>query len=137
MNVKRLIIASIVIWVVSFAFVMLTCGWLFTWVYEVPPLIWVSPEEMNFALSIGGGLATAFFFTLVFAILYKGVPGKGVTKGLMYGLLLWLVGPLVGTITMPVYMTIAWTVVIYWIIQMLVLHLINGLIVGAIYKPKK
>ncbi|MFC1655814.1 hypothetical protein ACFL3C_03020 [Patescibacteria group bacterium] len=137
MNVKRLILASIVIWVVSFAFIMLTCGWLFTWVYEIPPLIWVSPEDMNLGLSIASGLLTAFLFTLVYAIFYKGIPGKGVKKGMIYGILLWLVGPLVGTLVMPVYMTIAWTVVIYWIIQMFILKLILGALVGAIYKPKK
>ena len=36
------------------------------------------------------GLFTAAIFVLVFAILYKGIPRKGVKKGIIYGLLLGL-----------------------------------------------
>lgn len=140
MNWTRLIIATVIIWIMSAALIMLTCGWLFSWVYEIPPIIWKDPTEFMstnaMIFTYGVGIVIAFLFTLVYAILYKGIPGKGVGKGLMYGLLLWLVGALSGMVTMPIYMTIATTVIVYWIIQALVHNLIAGLIVGAIYKPK-
>jgi hypothetical protein len=83
------------------------------------------------------GIIRALLFALVFAILYKGIPGKGITKGIVYGVLVWLVGALTGMASLPFYMTIATTVVIYWILQQLALGVINGAIVGVIYKEKK
>ena len=140
MNTKRIILASVIIWLVSTAFTWLTCGWLFTWVYEIPPMIWLPPEEMmstnSLVLSNIFGIVISFIFTLVYAVLYKGIPGKGFKKGMIYGILLWLVGALSGLITMPFYMTIATAVISYWIISSLALNLINGAILGAIYKTK-
>jgi len=142
MNAKRIVIAGVVIWIVSSIFFFLTCGWLFKWVYKLPPNIWRDWATMQAtALNLIGphaiGLIRALLFVLVFAILYKGIPGKGVFKGMIYGVLVWLVGALTGMASMPFYMTISTTVVIYWIIQQLVLGVINGAIVGAIYKEKK
>ncbi len=138
MNVKKIAVASVVIWIVSAVFGWLTCGWLFNWVYQLPPNIWKSPEEMSVSLIWMNliGLLTAAIFVLVFAVLYKGIPGEGVKKGLIYGFLIWLVSSFSGLITMPFYMTIATTVVIYWIINHLVMCLIIGAIAGAIYKEQ-
>jgi hypothetical protein len=117
---------------------MLTCGWLFSWVYQVPPIIWRTPADMmqfpNMVVSYGGNLLISLIFVLVFGWIYKGLPGKGAKKGLAYGFMVWLVGTLSGIALMPSYMTIATTVVVYWLIQLLVISLINGAIVGAIYK---
>ena len=142
MNAKRIVIAGVVVWIVSSIFLFLTCGWLFNWVYKLPPNIWrdFSTMPTNAGNLIGPhliGIIRALLFALVFAILYKGIPGKGVNKGMIYGVLVWIVGALAGIATMPFYMTIATTVVIYWIIGALVLSVINGAIVGALYKEKK
>ena len=140
MNITRVLISGVIIWIVSFFFSWLTCGWLFNWVYELPPNIWVDPEIMMSAGNMIGaniaGLIGAILFALVYAILYNGIPGDGIKKGLIYGFLMWLVGALIGMATMPFYMTIATTVVIYWILNALVINLINGVILGAIYKKK-
>jgi len=142
MNAKRVVIAGVVIWIVSSIFFFLTCGWLFSWVYKLPPNIWrdftaIPATALNLIGPHAIGLIRALLFVLVFAILYKGIPGKGVFKGMIYGVLVWLVGALTGMASMPFYMTISTTVVIYWIIQQLVLGVINGAIVGVIYKEKK
>lgn len=89
---------------------------------------------MNMVFMYGLSLIGYFFFALVFAVLYKGIPGKGVKKGLMYGLLLWLVTAFLGMSTMPFYMNIAPVLVIYWIAQALIMDLVGGAILGAIYK---
>jgi hypothetical protein len=142
MNAKRIVIAGVAVWIVSSIFFYLTCGWLFKWVYELPPNIWRDFTAMQASAGnlIGAhviGIIRALLFVLVFAIIYKGIPGKGVTKGMIYGVLVWLVGALTGMASMPFYMTIATTVVIYWIIGALFLSVINGAIVGAIYKEQK
>ena len=80
--------------------------------------------------------AVTILFTVVFVILYKGIPGKGIKKGINYGILVWLVSAFGGLMAMPFYMTISVTVIIYWIIQGLVVNIVNGMIVAAIYKEK-
>lgn len=141
MNVTRIVIAGVVVWIVGCILGFLTCGWLFKWVYELPPNIWLDPAAMMSAGNLIGaniiGIILGILFVLVFAIIYKGIPGKGVNKGMIYGVLVWIVGALTVMAAMPFFMTIATTVVIYWIIQALVVHVISGAIVGVIYKEKK
>lgn len=138
MNTKKILIASVFIWIVSTAFGWLTCGVLFNWVYMLPPNIWQTPEAMASGLIWMAllGILISLIFVTVFALLYRGIPRKGVRKGVIYGFVIWLVSGFSGMITMPFYMTISTTVVIYWIINALIINLINGAIVGAIYKRK-
>lgn len=140
MKIAKIILAALVIWIVQMVTVMLTCGWLFKWVYEIPPIIWKDPVAMTSGLNMLGSNLVAIFgsiiFVLVYSLFYKGIPGKGVKKGVTYGFAVWLIGPLIGSIAMPFYMTISTAVIIYWVMQMFVLFLIKGAIVGAIYKEK-
>ena len=140
MNIKRISICSIVIWILDTILGWLTCGWLFNWVYRLPPNIWKDPTVMMSTGNMIGanliGLMRAVIFVFIFAFLSKGLPGEGIKKGIAYGLIVWLIGALSGISTMPFYMTIATTVVVYWIIQALVVSVIDGAIVGAIYKEK-
>lgn len=140
MNIARILISGVVIWIVSTVLGFLSCGWLFNWVYLLPPNIWLDETVMMSAGNIIGaniaGLILALLFTFVFAVLYKGIPGTGAKKGMIYGVLVWLVGALAGIASMPFYMTIATTVVIYWIIQALVMNVISGAIIGAIYRER-
>ena len=81
MNVKKLLMASAAVWLVGSLYTWLTCGWLFSWIYELPPTsLWKSNEEMMSGTNmIGSGLAgilAAFLFVLVFALIKKGIPKK-------------------------------------------------------------
>ncbi len=138
MSAKRIIFATIIIWIVVTFIRALTCGWLFVWVYQIPPDIWIEPIEMVKADRLIGsnvlGIINAFIFVMVYSIIYKGIPYKGVRKGIIYGLLLWLVNSFTIFASMPFYMNISATVVIYWIIQSLVINVIIGAIIGAICK---
>jgi hypothetical protein len=141
MRVGKAVLAGIVIWVVGIIWAMLTCGWLFNWVYTIPPRIWKDAASITSTSNTIGsgllGLLIALIFVFVYAWLYKGIPGKGIKKGLTYAFIVWLVSAFSGMITMPFYMTISWVVVIYWILNGLVGNLIFGLILGAIYKEKE
>lgn len=140
MNFKKILLATLVIWIIGSVFGFLTCGWLFNWVYMIPPIIWKDAAAMmtisNMVFSYLFGLIASFLFVWVYAFLFKGIPGKGVKKGMIYGILIWLVGALSGMATMPFYMTISMVVVIYWIIQALILNIIRGAIIGVLYKGK-
>lgn len=135
---KKLTIATILMWLAGTIIVFLTCGWLFKWVYEIPPLIWLAPEQMmsagNMLWSNLIGILRVLLFALVFIIVYDSIPYKGWKKGMKYGFIIWLVSALSGMISMPLFMTISWTVVIYWIAQALVTNLVIGAILGAVYK---
>ncbi|MFH1428118.1 MAG: hypothetical protein ABIH39_00060 [Candidatus Margulisiibacteriota bacterium] len=138
MNAKRIILSGVILWIIGTIFMMLTCGWLFSWVYKLPPNIWLEPEQImstnNFIGSNIAGIGRSLILALVFAILYKGLPFEGIKKGVFYGVLVWMVGALSGMASMPFYMSINTTVVVYWIIQALVLTIINGIILGLVYK---
>jgi len=141
MNIKKVLASTVAIWIFGILYTYLTCAWLFSWVYEIEPVVSKDPASMMLLPNLIGsnlsGLLIAFIFASVFAILYNGIPQEGVKKGLMYGFLVWLVGGLSGVITMPFYMNIAPALIFYWVVNFLVGSLIMGLIVGAIYKVKK
>ncbi len=90
----------------------------------------------NMLISNLWGFVNSFIFAWMFALLYKGIPYKGINKGICYGLIVWAVGALSGMATMPIYMTINTTVVVYWITQALVLNVIRGGIVAWVYERK-
>jgi hypothetical protein len=92
-----------------------------------------SPQTMMYLNLLA--LVIAFFFVFVYAIIYKGIPGKTWTRGLMYGLLLWLASS-IGMASMIFLMNISPFVVIYWMAQGLLISLLSGLFVGGLYKGK-
>ena len=139
MKVKKFLIAGVVVWLVESIAGWLTCGWLFNWVYMLPPVsLWKSAEEMMSAANFFGssvlGFLRAMAFTAVYAWAFKVFPGKGIQKGVNYGLMVWVVGALFGIASMPFYMNINNVVVVYWIGQALVMNLIQGMIVGKVYR---
>ncbi len=139
MNWKKIFGVGILLWIVGSVLGWLTCGWLFNWIYtDLSPALFKTSEQMmataNMAIMSLFGLLAGIIFVFVYAVLYKGIPGKGYKRGMMYGFLLWMVTSLVGMISMPTYMLIHWGVVFYWIGIGLVSNLINGAIVGALYK---
>lgn len=81
-----------------------------------------------------GNLALAIILALVYTILYKGIPGRGIKKGLVFGFLLWPIGVLIPMFSMYVLLRIAGGAIIYFTIQGLVEYLIYGVIISTIYK---
>ncbi|HIE44474.1 MAG TPA: hypothetical protein EYP78_06755 [Candidatus Omnitrophica bacterium] len=88
MKIGKVVVAGVVVGILQSIWGWLTCGWLFNWVYTLEPAtIWKSPEEMPFVLMNITNLVFAFLLALVYALVYKGIPGKGVVKGLWFGLI--------------------------------------------------
>lgn len=137
---KKILIASVAIWIFGIVFMMLTCASLFQWVYSLPPNIWQPAEIImspnNMLISNVWGFIVSVIFVWVYALIAKSLPGKGIMKGVWYGIVLWLTGALSGMASMSLYMTINTTVVVYWVVQALVSNLIRGAIVAGIYKVK-
>lgn len=135
MNIKRLILAIIVVAAFNFLVGMLTCGGVFSWVYKLEPTsVWKPLESTSFPIMIAGMLIVDVIFVYVYALINKGIPGKNrFVKGLVYGLLVCLVGLVPGMISTYTYMTVATTVVIYWTIWGFVVSPLKGLITSVIY----
>ena len=137
MKTSRIILVTVLIWLASTITVWLTCGWLFNWVYTLPPMIWLSAEEMMTTTNMIGSnvvmLVSGLLFVLVYSMIYKGLPYNGTVKGVVYGILIWSITAL-GMASMPFYMTVSKTVVIYWIIQALFIKIVTGAIVGKLCK---
>ncbi len=134
MKIGKLALAGAVVGILTSVWGWLTCGWLFNWVYTLEPTnIWKSAEEMPFVLMNTTNLVFAFLLALVYALIYKGLPGKGIVKGLWFGLFVWLVGALPGNFALGMFTVMAQEVVIYWIIVSLLTGLWQGLLIAAIY----
>lgn len=135
MNIKKLILAIVVVGIFNFLVGMFTCGGVFSWVYKLEPVnVWKPMTSVSFPLMLAGMFLVDVLFVLVYAIIKNGVPGKNkYTKGLFYGLLVVLVGLVPGMISTYTYMTVATTVVVYWTIWGFIVSPLKGLIAAAIY----
>lgn len=135
MNIKKLILAAVLVTIFNVLFGMLTCGGFFSWVYKLEPTnVWRSMENFSLPLMIVTTFITDLIFVFVYALINKGVPGQNkFVKGLIYGLLVWLVGMVPGMIATYLYQTIATTVVIYWTIWGLIASPLKGLIASTVY----
>ncbi|MDI6786432.1 MAG: hypothetical protein QMD92_06950 [bacterium] len=138
MNVKKVLFAGVVVGILSGIWGGITCGWLFNWVYSLEPTtIWRGKEAMTAGFTAMVNIANIVFSTLlafVYALLYKGIPGKGVIKGLWYGVVVWLVGTLPGSFMAGVFSVIAKGVIVYWIISGLITNIWQGVVISLIYK---
>ena len=111
------------------------CGVLFNWVYQlVPTNVWRPMEGGPDAIYFLGLFILNIILALVYALLQKGIPGKGkIAKGCVFGLCVWLVGMLPGMFATYTFMTVATTVIVYWLISGLIMTPIRGIIIAAIY----
>lgn len=136
MNIKKLILATVVVTVFSVVFGMVTCGGFFNWVYKLEPTnVWRDMTNFSLPLMIATTLFIDLLFVFVYALINKGVPGQNkFTKGLVYGLLVCLVGIIPGMIYTYLYQTIATTVIIYWTISGLIVNPLKGLLTAYIYE---
>ncbi len=134
MNYWRIFIAGVVVTVFEAAVGMITCGWLFKWVYEIEPTnIWRVMDAPPTAY-YSGVMALNIVLALVYALLVKGIPGKNkLIKGLVFGLCVWAVGALPAMLSTYMFMTVGLTIVIYWTITGLIFTPLMGLIIAAIY----
>lgn len=133
-KIQKIIIASVAVTVVGSIVGMLTCGWLFRWVYEIEPVnVWRPMDGPPGAIFFVASWIINLIFVSVYSLFYKGIPGKNViAKGLVYGLCVFAVGQLTGMVMTYMFMTVAWQVVVYLTIGGLIFTPIYGIIAAAI-----
>ncbi len=136
MKTGRVLIAGVTVTIFNAIVGAVTCGGIFSWVYQLEPINVWKPMGNN-----GPGLTFMIYslilsiiFALVYALIYKGLPGSNkLVKGLVFGLCVWAVGMLPGMLATYSFMTVAPTVIIYWTVMGLIKTPLEGMIVAAIY----
>ncbi len=137
MKLARIVIAGVLVTLFDAVVGMVTCGWIFNWVYHLEPTsVWKAgaldapPGVLYYAGSILLSIALAF----VYALLRRGIPGKTqLVRGLVFGLCVWVVGMLPGMFALHYFTSIAATVILYWTLIGLVQSPLRGLIIAAVY----
>ena len=80
-----------------------------------------------------GNTVLAVAVALAYAILYPGIPGRGIAKGLWFGLFVYVVGVLPALFTVHVLTVMNGWAVLYFTIQSFFEHQAYGASVAAIY----
>lgn len=139
MNCGRIFLAAIAITIFATAWGMVTCGWLFTWVYELPPIsVWKSPADMTplfWTISIAGHFVLALIFVGVFVWIGNGLCGGRVGRGFRYGLVTWLIGVLPGMFATGMFMAVNPWWPVYMSINQLIALPVCGIIASALVLP--
>jgi len=134
MNVKRFVIASIVVFVAIMILDYIFHMGVLAPVYEETQHIWRSDADMMKRMPIG------YIFTLLWAFLLcyifvRGYEGKGLVEGVRFGILIALFVCLIQSVGYWMAIPIPFKLVIYWFLIGLVEMIILGILVAAIYKP--
>ena len=135
MRFSRIILATVILTILHFLYAWLTCGWLFSELYQLAPTyVWV-PESLmqgTFFLWVSlGNLVLIFFFVLILAKILCCLPGDCPWgRGAVFGVFVWLLGVLPGMFSMHMFMTVNKLVLIYWIVSGLVWLVFSGAVAG-------
>jgi len=140
MKINRLLLAALSVTVFGAAWGFITCGWLFNWVYVLPPVtVWRPPMDMTplfWAINYIGYLILSLIFVCVLVLINRGLPGNRAVKGLTFGLVVWSVGTLPGMFATAMFMTVNPLWSIYMTVNELIALPISGLIAAAIALPR-
>jgi len=135
LNCKRLIIASLVIFVVVSALDYLVNNVILTSTYMSEPLKKLWRPDMMSKLWIGYvfSLLSSLLFTYIFV---KGYEAKGLLEGVRFGILIWLF--MVVPVSHGYYVVLdklPYSLCLQWCGYGLIEMLVAGILVAAIYKP--
>lgn len=144
LNLKKVLHAGLAIFFISF----LVGGggyFLFGWVFNLEPsAIWKWTPDQGFDMPLDWWLILfllniilAIAFAFIYALIEKGLPGKGIQKGLGFGIIVWIVGPIPALVTMYLMINIATGTLVYFVLQSLFEWLIYGIVLSLIYKESK
>lgn len=131
----RLVLAALAMSAFDIIFGMITCGWLFSWVYRLEPAyVWRKMEGGPGLFFMAGMLVLHFVLAVVYSYLHVGIPYQTLAlKGLFFGLCLWGVSTLPMVLSTYTFMNVANGVLIYWTFSLLIQKVVKALILAFIY----
>jgi uncharacterized membrane protein YagU involved in acid resistance len=137
MNLKKVLIAGVVGAVINAIYSILVSSQLIIpYVKRVTPSdLWIPETGFHTFIMIIFGFAICILWAFGYALLYKGIPGIGLSKGVNYGLLLWLLVMLPNNLALQLHTNIwpefNW---VYLSVDSLIRRIILGMICALIYK---
>jgi hypothetical protein len=137
MNLKKVLIAGVVGAVINAIYSILVSSQLIIpYVKRVTPSdLWIPETGFHTFIMIIFGFAICILWAFGYALLYKGIPGTGLSKGVIYGLLLWLLVMLPNNLALQLHTNIwpefNW---VYLSVDSLIRRIILGMICALIYK---
>ena len=133
MNVKKLLLASLAVFVTIQVLDFVIHNILLSADYEALMSVW-RPDMMDKMWIM---YVTGIVFSLLFVYIFtKGHEGKGVMEGVKYGFIIGLVVYFVGSFNQFIVYPITYALTWKWIIYGMVELMIAGAITALIYKPK-
>lgn len=135
MNIKKWIIASVVIFVLDQILSYIVHGVLLSGMYEATANLWRPMEEMNSMMWMNwlSGLLWVFIFVYIFA---KGYEGKGKMEGLRFGLLIGVFFGVSMSVGMYATQPIPGSLAFSWFVSSVVLTALYGYLAALLYIPK-
>ncbi len=132
MNVKKLVIASIAVFVTLQVLDYVIHNLLLGATYESIQAVF-RPDMMDkMWIMLLMGLIFSFLFVYIFT---KGYEGKGIIEGVKYGLIIGLVVSLVGSYNQYVVYPLPYSLVLKWFIFGTIELIAAGAVTALIYKP--
>jgi len=133
MNIKRYLIAVIVIFIAFQLMDMVIHGMLLMQTYESLPSLWRQDMMSMMWVMYLTGLAMSFLFVYIFT---KGYENNGILEGLRFGLIIGLFMQIPAAFGQFVVYPIPFSLAIQWFIYGTIEFIIAGIITAAIYRPK-
>ncbi len=131
MNIKRLIITSIAVFIVIQAIDWLVHGVLLAHWYQEIKGLW-RPEMMDLMwVMVLGSLFYSFMFVFIFT---KGYEARGVVEGARYGLFIGLLVNVSGMLGQYAMYPIPFGLALIWVAYGIIEMVIAGMITAAIYR---
>jgi hypothetical protein len=134
MKVVRGIIGGVVFGVVNWLLGGLFYGLLFNKWIMMNASLWrpMDSPVMQWGMPLAN-IFSGLMIALVFAVIYRGIPGTGLKKGLIYGFLLWLIARFAGEFFMYTLMPYSFMLVVAGWLHGICGMLLGGILIAAIY----
>lgn len=113
-------------------------GWLSGGLYATSdPTLWQKMTGNWWLHMLFFNLVVGLILALVYSVIYRGIPDKGIGKGLQFGFWIWLVGTVPGLLLTMLTLTVPTELIVVWLISGLINLLIAGMVLGALVKLKE
>ncbi len=134
MNIKKFVIASIVVFIVFEILNFIIHGPLLGSIYEETKSVW-RPDMMDKMWIIH---ITNFIFSFLFVYIFtKGYENKGIVEGLRFGLIIGLLMNVVGMFNQYAVYPLPFSLAIQWFIYGIIQYVICGAVAASIYREKE
>ncbi len=131
MNVKRMVVASLLVFVAVQAMDYLINMVILMPAYKALAHIWRADMQSKMWLMALASFIGSFLFVYIFI---KGYENKGIMEGLRYGIIIGLLMNVVGALNQYVIYPLPLSLVIQWFIYGMIEFIIMGIIAALVYR---